>query len=672
MGALAILLLLVLAVELGFSVRRQSQTFDEAFHIFAGYRYWQCSDFGMNPEHPPFAKLVATIPLLFDRPKNPGPPCASETTNKWLDFPLMIDFLYSNDAGRILAETRFFIASFTLLLAVFVFFAARTMFGVGAALLALLLVVFEPTILANGALVTTDMAETCWFLGAVCAFYHYTQQPTFFQMIVCGIATGFALAAKHSGILLIPVLALLALADGWIRWRASAPTAVGDSGNWRGRLVRQLVALVVIVAVATTTLWAFYLFRRSARPVGHEMTESLSDFVQDFIQNRQVHSVMLSNVIPRLTRVLPESYLYGLADVTSETAAGRPAFLLGHLYPTGQWFYFPVAFTIKTTLGLLLLLLITFFAAGYLWREKRRETFFLVIPVVFYFGISLTSRYNSGNRHIMPIYPFLIVLAAGTAWHLARQSRVWAYAISFFVAFHCVSSLRAFPNYLSYSNEAWGGPEETYRYLSLSNVDWGQGLIEESEYLARSHITNCWITYNATADLNYYGIPCNRFPYFLSSKRVATIVPRPVEGTLLISATSLSGVGTGPSELNPYGPLWNAKPVANLGGHTLVFKGRFDLPLLSASSHSSVAEVFVLQGRLEEALAEARTGTQMAPERMQGHLTLAEVLVQAKQFSEARSEYREAIRLAEVYGEGHYWRSITTARRELAALDSSP
>ena len=58
------LLLAVMAAELALSARQQSQTFDEAAHIFAGYRYWKTFDFGANPEHPPLVKLVAAIPLL--------------------------------------------------------------------------------------------------------------------------------------------------------------------------------------------------------------------------------------------------------------------------------------------------------------------------------------------------------------------------------------------------------------------------------------------------------------------------------------------------------------------------------------------------------------------------------------------------------------------------------
>ncbi|MGB2888972.1 MAG: glycosyltransferase family 39 protein [Candidatus Acidiferrales bacterium] len=679
-NVLAALLLLILAVELGFSARRQSQTFDEAFHIYAGYQHW-CGDFGINPEHPPFAKLVAAIPLLFDRPKDRGPSCASYATSKFPDgFALARDFLYLNDAGRILAETRFFIASFTLLLAVFVFLAARRMFGGSAALLAMLLVVFEPTILGHGVLVTTDLAETCWFFAAVYACYRYTQQPTWLRLIACGLAAGLALAAKHSGILILPALALLGVADAWIRRRDlprsgshplsdAAPADSSGYGAWTRQLVRQVGALALIVAVAITTLWAFYRFRHSPRPAGHEMSESLSAFIQASIQYRHAHSVMLSQVIPRLTHVLPESDVYGMADVATDSVVGRTSFILGRLYPTGRWFYFPVVFVIKCTIGFLLLLLLTFLAGEYLWREKTRETLFLLIPAVFFFGVSMTSHLNFGARHILPIFPLLIALAAGAACHLARQRRAWAYAVILLAAFHCVSSLRAFPNYLSSSNEAWGGPQQTYRYLLDTNSDWGQGLIDDREYLARDSITDCWMDYVGTADVDYYGIPCRLMAYF-PNKRVAAI-PRPFKGTLLVSVNELTGWQWGPPEFDPFGALRHVKPVANLGGHTLVDQGRFDLPLVSGESHSALAQILVSQGHVEEALVEARTGVEMAPQSMDTHLALAGALEQAKQLREARSEYLEAIRLAETQGEGYYWFSIAAARQGLAALDSS-
>jgi hypothetical protein len=114
--ALVALLLLILAAELAFTARRESQTVDEAIHIYAGYLHW-CGDYGINPEHPPLAKLVATIPLLFDHPKNLGPTCGSDNSDKSGNFAMGRQFLYSNDARKILTETRSFIGLFPLFLA---------------------------------------------------------------------------------------------------------------------------------------------------------------------------------------------------------------------------------------------------------------------------------------------------------------------------------------------------------------------------------------------------------------------------------------------------------------------------------------------------------------------------------------------------------------------------
>jgi hypothetical protein len=138
----------------------------------------------------------------------------------------------------------------------------------------------------------------------------------------------------------------------------------------------------------------------------------------------------------------------------------------------------------------------------------------------------------------------------------------------------------------------------------------------------------------------------------------------------LISTTQLSGVSWGPPELNLFGPLWHVKAAANLRGHTLVFQGRFDLPLLSAASYSQHAAVLASGGQLDGALVDARVGVAISPDRMQGHLRLAQILAKRKELPEARAEYREAIRLAELGELGYYRSSLATARRELNALDS--
>src|SRR5829696_2656109 len=118
------LLLILISLQLYFSVRRTSQTWDEANHIFAGYRSWTDADFGLNPEHPPLLKLLATAPLLSLQPKSP------ELAGSFFKEDAFLrgkEFLYRNDADQILARTRTAAAILTLLTALVVFFATREM-----------------------------------------------------------------------------------------------------------------------------------------------------------------------------------------------------------------------------------------------------------------------------------------------------------------------------------------------------------------------------------------------------------------------------------------------------------------------------------------------------------------------------------------------------------------
>src|SRR6516162_5976733 len=105
---IAIALLAVMAVLLVSSVRQESQTFDESTHLFAGFEYWKHTDFGINPEHPPFAKLLAALPLL---PMGlHEPPALPIPFFKAQNFINGTQFLYAADADAILLRGRLMIA----------------------------------------------------------------------------------------------------------------------------------------------------------------------------------------------------------------------------------------------------------------------------------------------------------------------------------------------------------------------------------------------------------------------------------------------------------------------------------------------------------------------------------------------------------------------------------
>jgi dolichyl-phosphate-mannose--protein O-mannosyl transferase len=249
-------LLILLALQLILSVRRESQTWDEANHIYAGYRSLTHADFGLNPEHPPLLKMLATVPLL-SLPLN-----TPELQSRYFKEEAFLggkDFLYRNDADKILFRTRIAAATLTLLLALLVFLGAREMFGTGAAFIALALLTLEPNLLAHGALVTTDAGLSCFMFAGIYAFYRYVKAPSISRLAIVGISAGLALAVKHTGVLVLPMLLLLVMCEA-VRYKINARKISGR------QVLRQAASLAAMLIIAIAVFWTFYGLRYEARP----------------------------------------------------------------------------------------------------------------------------------------------------------------------------------------------------------------------------------------------------------------------------------------------------------------------------------------------------------------------------------------------------------------------
>ena len=162
---------------------------DEADHIFAGYMSWKKADFGINPEHPPLVKALATVPLLAMHLRVPPPEGLPDFKHE--AFADGRDFIFGNggeaeaDQDRLSRPDGCSTPS-RLLLGLFVFFAGREMFGVGAGLFALALFVFEPNIIAHGAYVTTDIGLSCFLFAGIYALYRYVKTPSWGQTDYAG------------------------------------------------------------------------------------------------------------------------------------------------------------------------------------------------------------------------------------------------------------------------------------------------------------------------------------------------------------------------------------------------------------------------------------------------------------------------------------------------------
>jgi 4-amino-4-deoxy-L-arabinose transferase-like glycosyltransferase len=641
---IAVGLCLLLGLVLALSARHLSPTFDEGDHLLAGYRYWTCGDFGVNPEHPPFAKLLAAAPLLLEKPATPSVPCGESKTTTAEDFALGSEFLSQKRGDHLLFEARMAVASVSLLAASVVLLWARRLGGWNAGLLSLGLFVFEPTVIAHSALVTTDMAVTCFVLAAIAAWERALEDFSPGFLLLCGLATGLALASKHSGILVLPLLLGL---TPFLAPRKLLPAAG---------------ALLFVFVLAVLVLWAAYGFRFDPRGGGHRMSVTLDGYVEKASRMSGVHPKALG-LVEALDRAhaLPESYLYGTANVLIGSASGGHMFLFGRLYPTGRWFYFPAALAVKWTLGFIGALLLALSGLKRHLRTSVPRVALLLLPPVLVLLASMTSHMNIGVRHLLPAFPFLCIFL-GLECASRLEERRGVVLVSGLLALHAFSSLWAFPDFLAYSNEVFGGPKKTYRVLSDSNVDWGQGLKEATRYLEGEGTRECMIAYFGTVDPSHYGIPCLNLPG--SPNRPSPLVPPTVDGTVLVSAGLLAGIAYGPDDLNPFQPFANARPVASIGGSILVFKGRFSVDLLSSLGHQERSRALLDAGRIPEALTESRMGVFLAPENPFARRALARALLKAGMREEARVEFQAALALAREKGPEFHPRLLLSLEEE--------
>jgi Dolichyl-phosphate-mannose-protein mannosyltransferase len=635
----AVLLLLVFLGELTFSIRQQSLSWDEGDHIFAGYMSWKKADFGINPEHPPLVKALAAIPLLPMHLKAPDPKVFGFFKDE--AYSDGRDFIFGNGgkagADRIIFRARMAAATLSLLLGLLVFLAAREMFGDGAALFALALVVFEPNMIAHGAYVTTDMGISCFIFASIYALYHYVKAPSVGRLIVLGLLSGLALASKHSGVLLLPFgLALIVTEILW----PSPETRTSK----RKVALRLTGAFLAASAIAIVVLWAFYGFRYAARPGGMQLSPSLAEYARG-VKGVEQH------VYLALARwhILPESYLYGLVDVRL-ISDSFSTYIFGKVYARGVWFYFPAAFIIKSTAAFMGLLLVADFAIATGKLRARREILFLTIPPVLYLLIATGTGLNIGARHILPMYPFLAVLIGGAALALARRDRRWAYVVGLLLAWHAVSSARAYPNYLAYSNEFWGGPANTYKYLTDSNTDWGQQLKAVKKYLDNRGVKDCWFAYFVEPSIHFsaYGIPCKPLPTADSGWTDYQVdTPQTITGTLLISAGTLTGYEWGSNVLNPYREFQKLKPVAFIQDGVFVYDGTFDMRFASALGHVTRARDLTAAGQLASALVEAQTAVAIDPDELEAQMVLGNTLTALGQPLAAKPAYQQALAIAQ-------------------------
>ncbi|MFF5081206.1 glycosyltransferase family 39 protein [Actinoplanes sp. NPDC000266] len=456
-----VLLLGQMAFAMVTTAVQQSPTIDEPVYVGTAAVYAQQHSLRYNPEHPPLAKLLMAAGMAFEDARLDE---GYQGNQSLLGRHLLYES--GNNPFRLMLAARLPIILLTLLFGLVVLFFARDLAGPWAGLVALGLYSFSPDLIAHGALATLDVPAAGLVLTTFWLLWRAREKPKLY-LPLAGVALGAALATRASTLPAVPIALLLALLPFRTSWKVVG-RAIG----------------VGVIAVAT--VWVVYLAvdprLRFTTPPGITNPGGLRGLAADLLP-------------------FPKAYRDGVLIQFKFERQTFNGFLFGEAYKGSRWYYLPAALLIKTPLGMIAL-----WIAGTvtLLVKKWIAGLYTLLPAGVLMLVAMTGARDYGSRYVI-FMPMFLAVVAGTVM-LIKWRWTWVPA-AVLIAFVAVSSLRTFPYYLPYSNEAFGGTANTHKNLHDSNVDWGQDLPRLAATLREKYPgEKVWLVYKGSGVPRYYGI----------------------------------------------------------------------------------------------------------------------------------------------------------------------
>ncbi len=545
---LAGVFLLIFFVQAAAIAAKKSNTWDESAHILAGYAYLKEGADYLSPlHHPVTGRLItALFPYLFlDLDFDPSVRPEFDKDSNF--FPYSLEFLFENNTGgrKILFLARLGVIMLGMLLGVFLYLWAKDLWGGKGAVLSLFFYSLSPNILAHTSLATTDMPVTAFFFISAYLFYRTATggvSPAGVPLVSVPLA--LALTTKHTALLILPLI----LYCMYVNLKKDGPV--------RTAAFYLCTALLVYILI-----WALYGFRY------HNTAPLYRSPPWELFSGTSLGALMERL---RAVKILPESYLFGLAGTLHGAGSGRVAFLMGEISTQGWWYYFIIAFLIKTPVATILLLSAALLYISTEGGAGLKKALFLLIPALTVFLAMSIQKVDIGLRHVLPAYPFIFLLIGYTVHIRTKSERAAKTVFYVSIIWYLYAALSIFPHQLAYFNEFVGGPENGYRYLVDSNLDWGQDLTGLKRYMDARGIDSVKLAYFGLSDPAYYGIDYEYLPSYIIYNPKNVLRNVELKGTFAISATLLQGLYLPNRDL--YRVFRETEPVARIGYSIFIYE----------------------------------------------------------------------------------------------------
>lgn len=500
----------------GWSIRTTSITVDETFYLSCALQTLQ--DHHWDPRIAQYG--VAPLPILLEYIVPTGFVESQDRPEPYLgqksDPPLIV-------------WPRWLTATFSgVCIAAIVFLLIDRRHGTIAATAAAVLSVFSPTILAHSSLATTDGCFALFVLVAVIAIAAYFKQPTRFRFLLLALAMTAAIAAKYTGLVLLPVIFLFQMFR-------ELSTKRDTVASFLRAVVRAAGFLLLLVLVLSPFLWGLHHFGFATTDSGTKLPAPLVGILFQYHHNQE----------------------------------GYSGFMAGRFSSSGWWLFYPYTFLLKSTpaeLGiaafLLGCLIASFRSALERWRSLDIEVQVAAAVLLLFAAMVLTFRVDAGHRYLLPMYPLLIFAGIDRLWSNLKNRQATAGIAAALVALQVWSCLGIAPHYLSYFNGTIGGPKEGWRYLVDSNLDWGQDLPALRQQIEKQHFTHVALAYFGSALPQAYGV---------AADSISKLTP-PLEDyqAVAVSATMLQGPFIGGE--NPFKGFLSLEPDLRAGYSILIYR----------------------------------------------------------------------------------------------------
>ena len=516
--ALPLLIILVFVWAQLAAIPCEAPTVDEQAHLTRGLVWLRTGDLRLYIGHPPLINALAALPLLPDaRIRLPFEEPAWQARD-WIEFPISIFWKSRNPALTMFAAGRIMIVLLGALLLAVVCRLGTDVGGPWLGLAAMGLAALDPNLRAHARLVTTDVGAALTLTLTVWLWRRWRLHPRPALTVAVGLALGLAIASKYTAALFVLPLVLAVL----FAWRLNPRTLTRTAGA---------------LATAGLTTWALYGFE--LRPMfGLPFPVPLATYWEEFVW-------------------------------TSATLR-FPSYLLGSVSRQGSFAYFPVALLAKTPLPLLGLAV----AGLAVWlRRGWRSEVVLWLPPLAFLAVAVMARVNIGYRHLLPILPLLYLAGAWALGRLWSRASAGRWAAGGLLAWLALNTLLIYPRDLTFFNEAVGGPDNGWRVLVDSNLDWGQDLDELAAFVREREIGSIYVSY-------FGSVPIGSFPVAEYPIPARPLPPRPAPGWqqlfpapgwYAISVTHLMGVAS-LTDPDTFAFFRHRRPEAVLGRTIYVYR----------------------------------------------------------------------------------------------------